>query len=303
MKNEVISIIIITYNAMRWVDKCLSPLQEVPANAKVYIIDNGSTDGTQDFIKTNFKSFNFYQSKKNLGFGKANNLGFEMALKDGCTHFLLLNQDAHITWENVFKLAQLQKENTEFGIISPLQLYNDDRVDFLHLKSLMKESYTFLNDLICHNNMKDVYEITYTNAAIWMLSKACLKKVGGFDPIFPHYGEDKDLSNRVNFFNLKVGLAPFVKAFHLRKQDLHSKKKSKKEHYVKFLVRAKKLDKNTSFVSLRIMLELIKGLFSKSSNLGGLASWQAFIKFIGNLQQIIKHKKINKESDYTFLKF
>jgi len=301
MNQTKVAIIIVTYNAMPWVEQCFMVLKEIPSNAGVYVIDNGSRDGTQKFIQNNLPDFKFYQSKENLGFGKANNLGFKMAINDGCTHFLLLNQDAKISWDNVLNLAQLQHKNPEFGIISPLQLYNDSQADFLHLKSLMKKSYTYFNDLVCENKLKALYEISYTNAAIWMISKTCLQKVGGFDPIFPHYGEDNDYSNRVNFFKLKIGLAARVKAYHFRNQTQNTKKETSKEHYVKFLVRAKQMDKKTYKVCLRIALELVKGMCSKNSSLGQLNSWKAFFKLGLNYKRITTHKNINKKTDFSFI--
>ncbi len=303
MTQTKVAIIIVTYNAMSWADQCFKPLKNLPTNANVYVIDNGSNDGTIEHIKEHYKNFILKESSTNLGFGKANNLGFELGLKEHCTHFLLLNQDAQITWDNVFKIAELQNNNPEYGIISPVQLHNDTNVDFLHLKSLMKKSYVYFNDLVCENTLKALYEISYTNAAIWMISKACLEKVGGFDPIFPHYGEDNDYSNRVNFFKFKVGLAAKVKAYHLRNQQLNPKKQTSKEHYVKFLVRAKKMDKKTHLVFLRILLENIKGTFSSNSNLGSISSWQALLKLWRNLSTISKHKKINSQSSFSFLDF
>lgn len=295
------AVIIITYNAMPWKEKCLVTLADVPENAIVYCIDNGSNDGTQAFIQNSLPSFKFYQSKENLGFGKANNLGFEMALKDQCTHFLLLNQDAQISWDDIFILAKLQNKNPDFGIISPLQLYNNIKVDFLHLKSLMKKSYDYFNDLICNNELKTLFEIHYTNAAIWLLSKDCLEKVGGFDPIFPHYGEDNDYSNRVNYFGLKVGLAPHQIAYHLRDQSIKTNLKSKKEHYINFLVRVKKLDFKTNKSYLKIFFELLSGSLNSGSDFGNIQSWNAFLKLIKNYRLIKKHKQLNLSKSYCFL--
>jgi N-acetylglucosaminyl-diphospho-decaprenol L-rhamnosyltransferase len=96
-----IGVIIVTYNALLWEKRCLEPLARENKNGKVYIIDNGSTDGTQNVIRGKYPDFTFYQSDSNLGFGKANNLGFKLALEDECTNFLLLNQDASITWDEI----------------------------------------------------------------------------------------------------------------------------------------------------------------------------------------------------------
>src|SRR5690554_4618436 len=142
-----IGVIIITYNAMPWQDKCLKQLAQGHPNGRVYIIDNGSKDGTQDFILSYYPDFIFYQSERNLGFGKANNLGLKMALDDGCSHFLLLNQDASMTWDDIFSMAELQNENPQFGILSPIHMFDNENVDKLHLKTLIAKGNEYFNDL------------------------------------------------------------------------------------------------------------------------------------------------------------
>lgn len=86
-----ISVIIVTYNAMKWAERCFSSLRKSATPVNCIVVDNGSGDGTQDFIKTNFPEIEFIQSEENLGFGKANNLGIEKAYKNGADFFYLMN--------------------------------------------------------------------------------------------------------------------------------------------------------------------------------------------------------------------
>jgi N-acetylglucosaminyl-diphospho-decaprenol L-rhamnosyltransferase len=72
-----IHIIIVTYNAMKWAERCFTSLRTSSVPVKSIVIDNGSVDGTQDYIKNNFPEVDFTQSQTNLGFGKANNIGID----------------------------------------------------------------------------------------------------------------------------------------------------------------------------------------------------------------------------------
>lgn len=74
-----VSCVIITYNGMKWIENCLRSLERSDYPVDVIVIDNGSNDGTIELIDSSFKNVNFVKSPKNLGFGAANNLGFEMA--------------------------------------------------------------------------------------------------------------------------------------------------------------------------------------------------------------------------------
>ena len=54
----------------------------------------------------------------------------------------------------------------------------------------------------------------FINAAAWLIHKKVFETVGGFDPIFHHYGEDNNYCQRVNFHNYKIGVVPEAHIFH-----------------------------------------------------------------------------------------
>lgn len=298
-----VGVIIVTYNATPWHEKCLAPLSKNQNDGNVYIIDNGSSDGTQDLIQTNYPDFIFYQSKTNLGFGKANNLGLKIALEDGCTHFLLLNQDASIKWEDIVILANIQDQYCEYGVISPIHFNSESLVDMLHLKTILKNGFDFINDLIVGNCSKTVYDIYYTNAAIWMISKQCLEKVGGFDPLFPHYGEDVEYAQRANNFGFKVGLYPKVKAFHFRNQEIN-RKKTKSSFYISFLIELKNTQRKLLSIYIRlfvgILFHTLKKVINREFNLI-FNEWAAFFTVIKNYNKIKRNRISNIHNSYSFI--
>ena len=73
----------------------------------------------------------------------------------------------------------------------------------------------FLSDL-CLNKVSDIYETKFVNAAAWMISRKCLEMIGGFDPLFFHYGEDYNYCQRVQYHGLKVGIVPSSSIYHNR---------------------------------------------------------------------------------------
>jgi GT2 family glycosyltransferase len=80
--------IIVTYNAMKWAEKCFTSLRQSSVPVHCIVVDNGSTDGTQKYITSNFPEVELIQSEKNLGFGKANNIGIEKAYQKGADFFI-----------------------------------------------------------------------------------------------------------------------------------------------------------------------------------------------------------------------
>ena len=114
-----IYIIIVTYNAMKWAERCFSSLRKSSISVKTIVVDNGSTDGTQEYVKTNFPEVHFIQSPENLGFGKANNIGIEVAYKEGADFFYLMNQDAWLFQDSIQELLNVYnsyEDKEEIGI-------------------------------------------------------------------------------------------------------------------------------------------------------------------------------------------
>ena len=88
--------IIVSYNGIKWIDNCLSSLINSNVKTDVIAVDNGSTDGTLAYLKQCKWLTYLHASEENLGFGKANNIGLEIAHRKKYKYIFLLNQDAWV---------------------------------------------------------------------------------------------------------------------------------------------------------------------------------------------------------------
>ncbi len=204
-----------TYNGSKWFEKCFTSLCDSSIPVKVIAIDNASSDETVTLIKQKFPSVDVIQTGSNLGFGQANNIGLKKALKENADYVFLLNQDAWIEPASIAKLVEVHQSNEAFGIISPMHISGDNKSLEYKFKEYIQPPFSdgMMSDLFM-NTVKPVYETTFVNAAAWLISKDCLQTVGGFDPLFPHYGEDVDYVQRAQYFNFKVGICPSAKIWH-----------------------------------------------------------------------------------------
>ena len=89
-----IFVIVVTYKGHRWYNKCFSSLQKQSIPVQVVVVDNASNDGTIEFIRKDFSEFVLIESRENLGFGRANNIGMRYALEHDCDYLFLNNQCA-----------------------------------------------------------------------------------------------------------------------------------------------------------------------------------------------------------------
>ena len=206
--------IVVTFNGAKWIRKCVgSLLYESDVDLDVLVVDNASEDETLDILREEFPSVKIIKNDRNEGFGKANNKGIEFAWRSGATHFLLLNQDAWVHPGTVRKLLDVQ-EKWSLPLVSPVHLNGTGQA----LDSGFEKNST-MPDRVCDvvkdvlfNDLKPYYEFPFVNAACWLLPRKTVESIGGFDPIYFHYGEDGDYCRRLSLHlgNPCVVLGAFI---------------------------------------------------------------------------------------------
>lgn len=205
--NSILTIIV-SYNFEPWIERCLQSLRQSSTPVDVIVIDNASHDDTVRHIRESYPWIELIENERNLGFGRANNIGMELAMKRGYKAVLLLNQDARVAPDTIGALNKLSDRHPEYGILSPTHLTGKgDKPDpgfGRYIQHLSPDKNAELRD------------IPFVNAACWFIPLHTLQVVGGFSPLFYHYGEDKDYINRLVFHRLKIGYLPHVTVCHDR---------------------------------------------------------------------------------------
>lgn len=201
-------VIVVTYNGEKWLSKCLG---SIPADVDVMVVDNASTDSSVEIAANSGQHVILKQSKRNLGFGAANNIGLQYAVSNGYDYVYLLNQDAYLEPETISKLIKAHKEAPEYGILSPLQYNANGRLDANFSRK------TGLTDAsVADNKVQGVTEVPFVMAAHWLMPIDAVRRIGGFSPTFPHYGEDDNMVDRAHYHGLKVGVVADASAIHDR---------------------------------------------------------------------------------------
>ena len=203
--------IIVSYNFEKWIERCLGSLKTSSHPTDIIVIDNCSNDRTVEIIKTQYTHVRLIENHANLGFGKANNIGMQLALQEGYDAVFLLNQDAWIGSDTLATLAEQSVKHPEFGILSPVHLNGSGEE--------LDKGFASYAQLASINNLPHRHEpisCPFINAAFWFIPVSTLQRTGGFSPLFYHYGEDKDYVNRLHFHQYKIGYIPTVYGCHDR---------------------------------------------------------------------------------------
>jgi len=209
--------VVITYNGEKWITKCLESLNQSMYPIDIVVIDNASNDNTVNIIKNNFFSVEVIENNRNLGFGKANNIGLHKMLIQNYDFAFLLNQDAWIEPDTIENLIDSIHHDKKIGILSPLHFTGSGTKLDVNFTRYILQSVDFLNDYKTEDaETKEFYEVSFVNAAAWLIRKECIEKIGFFDPIFFHYGEDQNYCQKVCFHQLKVAISPYAAIYHDR---------------------------------------------------------------------------------------
>lgn len=188
--------IIVTYNGMRWIDKCINSILSSTIPLDIFVVDNCSTDGTIDYLDSISSSIILNKQEVNLGFGQANNLGIRYAIENNYDYVLLLNQDAYLKKDTIEKLLPHIGKNC---IYSPIHINGkESRIDKNFKKITIDSNASIVDDLVLGID-NSPYEVLGVNAACWFSSVEVYRSIGGFNPLFHHYGEDSNYICRMHY--------------------------------------------------------------------------------------------------------
>lgn len=198
-------VILVTYNGMRWLERCLSSVREYD----LYVWDNDSSDGSADFVASSRPGAKLVRSAENLGFAKANNMGMKWAMDHGYSYVYLLNQDAWLEEGAMEKLLAAADDNPSYALLSPLQMADGfSSLDPLFGKCLGSAAVP---------SEAEIIPVKRVMAAHWLVRVEALTKTGLFnETLFPFYGQDDDWCNRARYHGYKIGVVPAARAVHDR---------------------------------------------------------------------------------------
>ncbi|MHA6727083.1 glycosyltransferase family 2 protein [Chryseobacterium sp. A301] len=300
-ENKIV-VIIVTYNGMKWIERCLESLFSSKVKLIPVIIDNGSSDGTTDFIRSNFKDVKILPNTTNLGFGQGNNLGLKYALNINATHVILMNQDVYLQSDTISCLLKYDDRGT---VLSPLHL-NGDNSAFDHnfyLNTLpVTDRGNGIDDLnVCGQHKAE--EISFVNAAFWFLPISVIRKVGGFNPLFYHYGEDNNYLHRLNYHGLKVKLVFETFISHDRVQFGNVKLFNSRQVYRTLLLNNLDINRNVLELCCINFIAIVKvpAFFMMFKFQRGQFQFEAILNILKNAAQISKSRNLEKLENVNWI--
>ena len=133
----------------------------------IIAIDNDSTDNSVALLEK-YPQVQLVKSPEILGFGKANNIGMQMALEQGADYLFLLNQDAWVFDDTIGRLVDVMEMGMQkTGIASPTHYIADGQTLDANFKTYLERSKPL--------KQEGLFTANFVNAAAWMLSRECVQ--------------------------------------------------------------------------------------------------------------------------------
>lgn len=214
-----LSIIIVNYNVKEFLQNLIHSIEKASANIskEIIIVDNASDDGSVEFLKDKFPQVKLIANKKNLGFGKANNIGLTEAKGD---FLLLLNPDTIVAEDTLDEMLRFFSVNSKAGLAGCKILNPDGSLQLAcrrgfpgpwtsftkvtGLSTLFPKNKIFAKYNLTYLDENQTYEVDAISGSFMMMRREVYEKVGGFDEQFFMYGEDLDLCYRIQKAGFKV---------------------------------------------------------------------------------------------------
>lgn len=232
-----ISVIIVNYNTYSVTKKCLDSIfeQTKDVSFEVIVVDNNSSDGSSEMLK-NYPGIIFIQSGTNLGFGRANNLGY---IKTTGEYILLLNSDTYLL-NNALKcfVDEFRKMGENVSCLGA-KLFKPDfspNHSFQKLPSLFSDFRNMCDIYLRRLNIHlksfnerdfdniDCFPVEYITGADLCIRRSIIERFGLFDPDYFMYFEETDMQNRYRNAGLTNFIVSTPKIVHL--EGTSSKQKS-----------------------------------------------------------------------------
>ena len=307
-----VAVVILNFNGAALLPRFLPSIIKHSDEADIFIIDNGSTDDSINWVENSHPQVRLIRLEKNLGFCAGYNEGLKLIDADV---YVLLNSDVEVT---------------EGWIRAPLELLSNDptivavQPKILSLKNKQEFEYAgaaggFL-DLLCypycrgrifdqieqdHGQYNDTSEVMWGSGACSFIRSIDFHRLGGFEPSFFAHMEEIDLCWRLRRLGKKIFYTGQSTVYHLGGGTLPVS--SPRKTYLNFRNNLSLMMRNLRAADLllilpiRLLLDLIAALKfmlegNAASSLSVLRAWNDFVI---NLRKEIQKRRATKELPFV----
>lgn len=219
MSNPLVAIVVLSWNGKEDTLECLKSLQDVQyPNFKTILVDNGSTDGTREAVRSEYPAVDIVDNGENIGVAEGNNAGLKRALEIGADAMLLLNNDTTLDPPFLTHLVESLYQSPDIAGTNPIIYYYDEpdviwsaggdideKTGIVYQRELNEKD---------TGQLKREINIDYGISAALLIRREALEKVGMMDPAYFIYYDETDWCMRARRAGYRIVLVPEAKIWH-----------------------------------------------------------------------------------------
>ncbi len=224
-----VSIIIVNWNTRQLLADCINDIKSYTHDLtyEIIVVDNASSDGSQEMVRTTFPDVHLIANTENVGFARANN----QAIRGSRGRYvLLLNSDAFVRDQTIAQTVAFMDAHPDAGMVGCKLRYADGRLQpscttfptlftelliATQLERLFPKSRLFGTYRMTYWNFNDIREVDVIMGAYMLVRATAIEQLGMLDESYFMYSEEVDWCYRFKQNGWKVYFYPYVEAIHL----------------------------------------------------------------------------------------
>jgi GT2 family glycosyltransferase len=224
----VVSVIIVSWNARKYLMQCLASLSDQACRypMEIIVVDNDSSDGSADAVINHYPNTRLIRNTENVGFAKANNIGVSASTG---RYLCFVNSDVKVLPDCISRLVDYCEEHHDVGMVGPRILGGDGKLQrscrgfpnvwnmfcrALALDSVFRRSKLFTGYSLSHWSQDCLRQVDILVGCFWLVRRLALNEVGLLDDSFFMYAEDMDWCKRFWAHHWPIVFVPSAEAIH-----------------------------------------------------------------------------------------
>jgi GT2 family glycosyltransferase len=219
MPQPWVYVVILNWNLKQDTAECVeSVLQSRYESYRVLVVDNGSSDGSPEYLARSFPSIEILANPDNLGFAAGSNVGIRYALERDADHAFVLNNDTTVDTEMLGQLVACAQGDERIGIVAPKISYHQEphRIwrlgDRIH--PWLPVPLSIGRDQVDRGQFGEPFDVDYVTLCGALVSSTVLRTVGLLDERFFFTYEDADLCQRTRAAGYRIVCEPRAHMWH-----------------------------------------------------------------------------------------
>jgi GT2 family glycosyltransferase len=193
-------IVVLNWNGKRVTVECLKSLKEIDySNYQILLVDNGSTDGSQECFRARYPEIVLLENEANLGFAEGNNVGIRCAMDWHADYILLLNNDTTVHESFLSELVQVAESGSKIGFVGPKVYFDEchgrrDVIAFAggRINLWIGKARNIGQGEKDVGQYDDIKAVSYIQGACLLAKREVVLRIGLLDSLFFAYWEETD---------------------------------------------------------------------------------------------------------------